>query len=458
MNHKGGMSRMHPDDMMSYGGGLFRSRRDRIPETPANFFELYKLIYEGGDKFTRQYFGITFVRLQEKLDSHNLSDVKIMNLNKVHIKDINGIIPTERIDKLIELLLKEKKKSRHYNMSYGGGLGSNLSKGFKALNALNKGLTEAEATLKKTNALVQQGKRISGQAKKITGGGYQSGGKVGYHMMPDGRLMKDSDHHQSGGKINFNTIMSGIKTMSDVVDKTGQVVDKTGRVVNAVNTLVPTKAANVQPRSIVQVKAKDLKQQSTPVQVKQGQIVQVQSLPGNQIVQATREEVRPNAQVLANPQDLKTDIQVQAKPSDLKQSQTVLVDKTAVQPSQQTRVVQVTQDQVLAKPAQLKQGQKIQVPIQNVKGTKQLYQTPQGLSTQKPKEQKGQKGQKGGAASDFVGSFYANTVLGGVPAISSATLSGLETSPMFNPLNMSANFPTMPSTGIVPEGIVMSKM
>ena len=337
-------------------------------------------------------------------------------------------------------------------MSYGGGLGNSLSKGFKAI---NKGLTAAEATLKKTNALVQQGKRISNQAKKITGGGYQSGGKVGYHMMPDGMWMKDSDHHQSGGKINFNTIMSGIKTMSDVVDKTGQVVDKTGRVVNAVNTLVPTKAANVQPGSIVQVQAKDLKQQSTPVQVKQGQIVQVQSLPGNQIVQATREEVRPNAQVLANPQDLKTDIQVQAKPSDLKQSQTVLVDKTAVQPSQQTRVIQVTQDQVLAKPAQLKQGQKIQVPIQNVKGTKQLYQTPQGLSTQKPKEQ---KGQKGGAASDFVGSFYANTVLGGVPAISSATLSGLETSPMFNPLNMSANFPTMPSTGIVPEGIVMSKM
>jgi hypothetical protein len=337
-----------------------------------------------------------------------------------------------------------------HDMSYGGGLGSSLSKGFKAL---NKGLTAAEATLnaadatlKKTDALVKQGKRISGQAKTIAGGGYQSGGKVGYHMMPDGRLMKDSDHHQSGG--NFNKIMSGIKKMSDVVDKTGQVV-------NAVNTLVPTKAANVQPGSIVQVQAQDLKQQSTPVQVKQGQIVQVQSLPGNQIVQATREEVRPNAQVLANPQDLKTDIQVQAKPSDLKQSQTVLVDKAAVQPSQQTRVVQVTQDQVLAKPAQLKQGQKIQVPIQNVKGTKQLYQTPQGLSTQKPKEQ---KGQKGGAASDFVGSFYANTVLGGVPAISSATLSGLETSPMFNPLNMSANFPTMPSTGIVPEGIVMSKM
>ena len=317
------------------------------------------------------------------------------------------------------------------DMSYGGGFGSSLVKGFAALNkglaAADVALKATDATLKNTKTLVQQGKRISGQAKKITGGGYQCGGqvKVGYHTMPDGRVMKDSDHQvpriQTGGEV------------------------------------IQTKAAQVQPNSVVQVKAKDVKNQSTQVQVKQGQVVQVKSLPRNQLVQATTEEVRPSAQVLANPQDVQTtrslDILVQAKPSDLKQSQVVLVNKQAVQPSQQARVVKVTSDQVLAKPAQLKQGQLVQVPIQNVKGTKQLHQTVQGLSTQKPRQQ-----QKGGASSDFVGSFYANTVAGGVQALSEATRNGLSSSPMFNPLNMNTTFPTMPSTGIIPTGIVMSRM
>jgi len=90
------------------------------------------------------------------------------------------------------------------------------------------------------------------------------------------------------------------------------------------------------------------------------------------------------------------DLTVQAKPTDLKQSQVVLVDKTAVQPNQQERVIQVSSSKVLAKPAQLKQGQLVQVPVQNVTAAKQLHQTMEGLSTQKPRVE-----QRGGSSSDF---------------------------------------------------------
>ena len=282
-----------------------------------------------------------------------------------------------------------------------------------------------------------------------------------------------SSHGQTGGKVNIGKIMKGLEKIGSVVDKTSEVLDKTENVINRTgqvvnrakqvrSSMVPVKAKQVQANAIVQTQAKDLKNQA--MQVKQGrQVVQVKSLPPGQMIQATKEEVRPEAQVLAKQQDVtlkagqvaqtRPDLTVQAKPTDLKQSQVVLVDKTAVQPSQQARVIQVSSSKVLAKPVQLKQGQLVQVPVQNVTAAKQLHQTVEGLSTQKPR-----RDQSGGASSDFLGSFYANTVVGGPAAISTFTLNGLSASPMFNPLSMTATFPTMPSTGIVPTGMVMSQM
>lgn len=71
--------------------------------------------------------------------------------------------------------------------------------------------------------------------------------------------------------------------------------------------------------------------------------------------------------------------------------------------------------------------------------------------------QKGGSGvrQRGGAASDWVGSFYANTAVGGPAAISRATLEGITDAPMFNPLSSTATFPTN-STGIIPTGTYLA--
>jgi hypothetical protein len=63
--------------------------------------------------------------------------------------------------------------------------------------------------------------------------------------------------------------------------------------------------------------------------------------------------------------------------------------------------------------------------------------------------------QRGGAASDWVGSFYANTAIGGPAAISRATLEGIADAPMFNPLSSTATFPTN-STGIIPTGTYLA--
>ena len=65
------------------------------------------------------------------------------------------------------------------------------------------------------------------------------------------------------------------------------------------------------------------------------------------------------------------------------------------------------------------------------------------------------KKQRGGAASDWVGSFYANTAVGGPAAISRATLEGIADAPMFNPLSGTATFPTN-STGIIPTGTYLA--
>jgi hypothetical protein len=63
-----------------------------------------------------------------------------------------------------------------------------------------------------------------------------------------------------------------------------------------------------------------------------------------------------------------------------------------------------------------------------------------------------------GGASSYMGLFYASGPVGGPGAISRATLSGIDNAPMFNPLSASATIPTLPSTGIVPNGAYLSNM
>jgi len=65
-----------------------------------------------------------------------------------------------------------------------------------------------------------------------------------------------------------------------------------------------------------------------------------------------------------------------------------------------------------------------------------------------------QKKQKGGS-SDFMHSFYSTTAIGGPAAISQATLQGINSAPMFNPLSMTATIPGN-STGIVPTGLYLA--
>jgi hypothetical protein len=64
--------------------------------------------------------------------------------------------------------------------------------------------------------------------------------------------------------------------------------------------------------------------------------------------------------------------------------------------------------------------------------------------------------QKGGS-SDFMHSFYSNTVVGGPAAISQATLAGINDAPMFNPLSDSATIPGV-SSGIVPTGLYLGSV
>ena len=71
-----------------------------------------------------------------------------------------------------------------------------------------------------------------------------------------------------------------------------------------------------------------------------------------------------------------------------------------------------------------------------------------------PRNSKKSKTQKGGG-SDFMGSFYANTAIGGPAAISQATLQGINNAPMFNPMSSTATIPGG-STGIVPSGIYLA--
>jgi hypothetical protein len=57
-----------------------------------------------------------------------------------------------------------------------------------------------------------------------------------------------------------------------------------------------------------------------------------------------------------------------------------------------------------------------------------------------------------GGGSDYIHSFYANTVKGGPAAISQVNLDGIDKSPMFNPLSETAIIPGN-VTGIVPSGL-----
>jgi hypothetical protein len=66
--------------------------------------------------------------------------------------------------------------------------------------------------------------------------------------------------------------------------------------------------------------------------------------------------------------------------------------------------------------------------------------------------------QKGGDSSAYSSVFYAQGAVGGPAAISRATLSGINNAPMFNPFNQNASIPTLPSTGIVPNGAYLMSM
>ncbi len=63
-----------------------------------------------------------------------------------------------------------------------------------------------------------------------------------------------------------------------------------------------------------------------------------------------------------------------------------------------------------------------------------------------------------GGVSSYIGLFYSRGAVGGPAAISKVTLSGLNNSPMFNPLSSTAVIPTLPSTGIVPNGAYLAGM
>lgn len=57
------------------------------------------------------------------------------------------------------------------------------------------------------------------------------------------------------------------------------------------------------------------------------------------------------------------------------------------------------------------------------------------------------KSQKGGS---WLTQFYSVSAVGGVRAITEATLAGINNSPMFKPFDKDAKIPTMPSIGIIP--------
>jgi hypothetical protein len=63
-----------------------------------------------------------------------------------------------------------------------------------------------------------------------------------------------------------------------------------------------------------------------------------------------------------------------------------------------------------------------------------------------------------GGVSSYMGLFYSRGAVGGPAAISKFTLGGLNNSPMFNPLSSAAVIPTLPSTGIVPNGAYLAGM
>ena len=141
----------------------------------------------------------------------------------------------------------------------------------------------------------------------------------------------------------------------------------------------------------------------------------------------------------------------------------VLVPNSAVLPSQQNKVVQVSPTQSIASRSQLKPGP-VSVQVQNVKAgvplelnpTDGVFNTPLAGGQRGGAGQKGGTGQRGGAGSDFVSSFYSSTNVNGIQAISAATLQGIDNAPMFHPLDPLAVVPTMPSTGIFPTGMQMA--
>ena len=199
----------------------------------------------------------------------------------------------------------------------------------------------------------------------------------------------------------------------------------------------------------------------------------VQQTPGGPLTTLGATNIQPanrlpgSTILTASPQDLESKIKagqvaqvnpevpVTASPSDLHQGQAVLVNNQQIKPAERELTVQVSPTQSMARPHQLKSQAQLQVQVQNVQPSVTLVRNADGLLTTK-KAQGAAKGQTGGASSAFISSFYSNTVVGGPAEISRITLQGIDNAPMFHPLDYNAVVPTLPSTGIIPEGIVLS--
>jgi hypothetical protein len=247
------------------------------------------------------------------------------------------------------------------------------------------------------------------------------------------------------------------------------------------NTLITATQPAVQPNLMVAAQATDPAQgivtvPSGLVQPSQPVLVQRKELQANAVVQVPAQALKPNVPVLQSQVNgplttqtaqspmparqltaINPSLPVNTTPSELT-NKPVLVDNSAVLPAERSRVVQVSPTQSLAHRSQVR-PQVLSVPVQNVKqnlsltaNTMGTWSTPRAVKSKAAQAQ----AQTGGAGSDFVSSFYANTVDGGPAAISAYTLQGIDNAPMFHPLDPSAVIPTMPSTGIFPTGLVMA--
>jgi hypothetical protein len=215
--------------------------------------------------------------------------------------------------------------------------------------------------------------------------------------------------------------------------------------------MVNVQTPDIHPEALVQVPASAV--QSNAAITPATQQVKVQRQQGQVKVQGQQQQVKAAQLVQVHPE-----IEVSATPVDLKDTH-VLVDTTAVLPSERANVIQVSPGQggqSLAHPSQLKQAP-LMVQAKDIKPNVALVQTGETISTVKSQQKQQVHTQKGGAGSSFSGSFYAQTALGGPAEISRVTSDTINQAPMFHPLELSSTIPTLPSTGIVPVGIVLAQ-